>query len=216
MSGCCARHGQEELFGERFASRAAKRYRRKGPDAMARALARRASARGLEDATVLEIGGGVGQVLLQLLAGGAREGEVVELVPAYAQEASALAAEAGVGERASYRTADLVADPAARREADVVVLNKVVCCTPDGIELAGIAAGLARRTLVLSYPRGVWWARAAFAAANVVFRMRFRHFRVFVHPPEAIREAAESRGLELASTRDGPLFRIAAFERAYP
>lgn len=216
MSGCCARHGQEELFGERFARRAAKRYRRKGPDPMARALAKRASARGLEDATVLEIGGGVGEVLLQLLAGGAREGEVVELVPAYEQEAAALAAEAGVGERASYRTADLVADPAARREADVVVLNKVVCCTPDGIELAGIAAGLARRTLVLSFPRGVWWVRAAFGAANLVFRIRFSRFRTFVHPPEELRGAVEQQGLELTSTRDGPLFRIAAFERAYP
>jgi magnesium-protoporphyrin O-methyltransferase len=213
---CCARHGQEELFGERFARRAAKRYRRKGPDPMARALARRASARGLEHATVLEIGGGIGQVLLQLLAGGARAGEVVELVPAYEQEAAALAAEAGVGERASYRTADLVADPAARREADVVVLNKVVCCTPDGIELAGIAAGLARRTLVLSFPRGVWWVRAAFGGANLVFRVRRRRFRTFVHSPEELRAAIERHGLEPASTRDGPLFRIAAFERAYP
>ena len=213
---CCARHGQEELFGERFARRAAKRYRRKGPDPMARALARRASARGLEDATVLEIGGGIGQVLLQLLAGGARAGEVVELVPAYEHEAASLAAEAGVGERASYRTADLVADPESRREADVVVLNKVVCCTPDGIELAGIAAGLARRTLVLSFPRGVWWARAAFGGANLVFRIRCRRFRTFVHSPEELRAAIEQHGLELASTRDGPLFRIAAFERAYP
>jgi magnesium-protoporphyrin O-methyltransferase len=183
---------------------------------MARALARRASARGLEDATVLEIGGGIGEVLLQLLAGGAREGEVVELVPAYEEEAAALAAEAGVGERASYRTADLVAEPAARRAADVVVLNKVVCCTPDGIELAGIAAGLSRRTLVLSYPRGVWWSRAAFGAANVVFRLRYRRFRVFVHSPEELQATVERQGLEHASTRDGPLFRIAAFERAYP
>ena len=216
MSGCCARHGQEELFGERYARHAARRYRRKGPDRMARALARRASARGLEDATVLEIGGGVGQVLLQLLAGGAREGEIVELVPAYAQGAAALAAEAGVGERASYRTADLVADPAARREADVVVLNKVVCCTPDGIELAGIAAGLARRTLVLSFPRGVWWVRAAFGTMNTVLRLRRNRFRGFVHRPEALRAAIERQGLELTSTRDGLLFRIAAFERAYP
>jgi magnesium-protoporphyrin O-methyltransferase len=216
VSGCCARHGQEELFGERFARRAARRYRRKGPDAMARSLARRAAARGLEGVTVLEIGGGIGQVLLQLLARGAREGEVVELVPAYEDEAAGLAAEAGVGERASYRTADLVADPEAGRPADVVVLNKVVCCTPDGVELAGIAASLARRTLVLSFPRDAWWARAAFASANAAFRLRRRRFRTYVHPPAALVAAVEGHGLELASTRDGPLFRIAAFERAYP
>jgi hypothetical protein len=214
MSGCCARHGQEQLFGDRFAERAARRYRRKGPDAMARALARRASAGGLEGATVLEIGGGIGQVLLELLKAGARAGEVVELVPSYEPHVRTLAVEAGVDERASFRTADLVADPAARREADIVVLNKVVCCTPDGIELAAIAASLARRTIVLSFPRDVWWTRFFFAVGNGFMRVRRRSFRAFVHSPQALRRAAEEHGLTLASERDGPLFRIAAFERA--
>ncbi len=214
MSGCCARHGQEELFGERFARRVARRYRRKGPDPMARAIARRASARGLEGATVLEIGGGIGQVLLELLKGGAREGEIVELVPSYEKHARTIAAEAGVVDRATFRTADLVADPSSRREADIVVLNKVVCCTPDGPELAGIAASLTRRTLVLSFPRDDWWARAAFGTINGVLRLRRGSFRVFVHSTASLRGPAEAHGLTLVSERTGPLFRIAAFERA--
>jgi hypothetical protein len=41
-----------------------------------------------------------------------------------------------------------------------------------------------------------------------------RRFRVFVHPPEALASAIESQGLTLSSRRDGPLFRIAAYERA--
>ena len=214
MAGCCARHGQDEFFQERFARRTAKRYRRKGPDAMARALARRASARGLEGTTVLEIGGGIGQVLLELLKDGAKEGEIVELVPSYEEHARALAAEVGVADRAAFRTADLVADSDAREAADIVVLNKVVCCTPDGIELAGIAASLARRTLVLSFPRDVWWTRAFFRSANALLWVRRRTFRVFVHSPKALRRAVETHGLTLASERDGPLSRIAAFERA--
>ena len=181
---------------------------------MARALARRASARGLEETTVLEIGGGIGQVLLELLKAGGSEGEVVEVVPDYEPHALALAAEAGLAGRATFRTADLVADPAARRAADIVVLNKVVCCTPDGIELAGIAGSLTRRTLVLSLPRDVWWTRAFFGSANLFLRLRRRSFRVFVHSPERVRRAVEAHGLTLASERDGPLFRIVAFERA--
>jgi hypothetical protein len=46
--------------------------------------------------------------------------------------------------------------------------------------------------------------------------VRRRRFRTFVHSPEELRAAIERHGLEPASTRDGPLFRIAAFERAYP
>jgi SAM-dependent methyltransferase len=213
MSSCCARHGQEELFSRRTAKRDAERYRRKGADAMARSLARRAGARGLEGASVLEIGGGVGQVLLELLRQGAAHGEVVELVPAWEPEAAALAAEAGVGDRAGFRTADLVADPAAAEPADVVVMNKVVCCTPDGVELAGVAARLARRTLVLSHPREAWLPRLGFGAANLFMRLTRRRFRVFVHPRAALEGAIEAQGLALASEKDGPLFRIAAYER---
>lgn len=181
---------------------------------MARSLVRRAAVRGVERASVLEIGGGVGQVMFELLKAGAASGEVVELVPSYAAHVRALAAEASVADRVSYRTADLVTDAEARSSADVVVLNKVVCCTPDGIELAGIAASLARRTLVLSYPRDVWWTRAVFAALNFYLRLRRRRFRVFVHPARALESVVEEQGLAAASEHNGPIFRVAAFERA--
>jgi hypothetical protein len=138
---------------------------------------------------------------------------VVELLPAYEPEARALAAEAGVAERAGFRTADLVADPGAREAADLVVLNKVVCCTPDGIELAGVAAGLTRRTLVLSHPRESPLARLALGGANLWLRLTGKRFRVFVHPRAALEAAIAGAGLRLASERDGPIFRIGAYER---
>ena len=213
MTGCCARDGQEEFFGEKTAAHDARKYRRKGPDPMARSLARRAAARGVEGASVLEIGGGVGQVALELLKAGAASAEVVELLPAYEPFVRDLAAEAGVAERMTFRTADLVSDPTSAAPVDLVVMNKVICCTPDGIELAGIAASLARRGLVLSYPRQVWWAKAGFATVNTYLRLRRRRFRVFVHPQAAIDVAVEARGLARVSEKNGPLFRIAAFER---
>jgi SAM-dependent methyltransferase len=213
VTGCCARHGQEEFFGEKTAANDARKYRRKGADPMARSLARRAAAQGVEGATVLEIGGGVGQVALELLKAGAGSAEVVELLPDYEPFVRELAAEAGVGGRMSFRTADLVADPTAAAPVDVVVMNKVVCCTPDGIALAGIAASLARRALVLSFPRQVWWARAGLGTVNLYLRLRRRRFRVYVHPQAAIEGAIEAHGLARVSERNGPLFRIAAFER---
>lgn len=214
MSGCCARHGQDEFFKDRFARRTAKRYRRKGLDKTSALMVEWAAAGGLDGATVAEIGGGVGQLLLALLQAGADHGEVVELVPAYEEHARALAEEAGAGDRASFRTADLVADPAAGEPADVVVLNRVVCCTPDGVELTGIAASLARRALVLSFPRDAPLVRAAFALLNVFLKLRRRRFRVFVHQPEAFRRVAEAHGLRLAFEHRGLVWQVAAFERA--
>ncbi len=214
MTGCCARHGQEQFFSERMARRDADRFRRRGADPMARSLARRASARGVEDATVLEIGGGIGQVMFELLDRGAASGEVIELLPTYERYVHELARERGVADRVSFRTVDLVADAEAAGQADVVVLNKVVCCTPDGVELTGIAASLAGRALVLSHPREVWWARTAFGVVNLYLRARRRRFRIFIHPARALEAAADAHGLVRASEREGPLFRIVAFERA--
>jgi hypothetical protein len=213
VTGCCARHGQEEFFGEKNAANDARKYRRKGADPMARSLVRRAAAQGVEGASVLEIGGGVGQVALELLKAGARSAEVVELLPAYEPFVRELASEAGVSEQMSFRTADLVADPTSAKPVDIVVMNKVVCCTPDGIALAGTAASLARRALVLSFPRQVWWARAGLGMVNLYLRLRRRRFRVYVHPQAAIEGAVEAHGLTRVSERNGPLFRIAAFER---
>lgn len=214
MSGCCARHGQDEFFKDRFARRTAKRYRRRGLDKTSTLMVERAAAGGLDGATVLEIGGGVGQLLLALLKAGAARGEVVELVPAYEEHARALAEEAGVGDRASFRTADLVADPAAGEAADVVVLNRVVCCTPDGVELTGIAATLARRRLVLSFPRPSAAATAVVGVQNLGFRLLRRRFRVFIHSPTALAAAAEAHGMRLAFEHPGRIWQVAAFERA--
>ena len=213
MTGCCARHGQEEFFGAKTAAHDARKYRHKGADPMARSLARRAATRGVEGSTVLEIGGGIGQVVLELLRAGAASGEVIELLPDYEPHLRELALEAGVAERVAFRTADLVAAPEAAAPADIVVMNKVVCCTPDGVELAGIAASLARRTLVLSHPREAWWARAGIRTVNLYLRLRRRRFRVFAHPQAALDAAVEAHGLTRASERTGPLFRVAAFER---
>lgn len=214
MSGCCARHGQDELFKDRFARRTAKRYRRKGLDKTSALMVEWAAAGGLDGATVAEIGGGVGQLLLALLQAGADHGEVVELVPAYEEHARALAEEAGAGDRASFRTADLVADPAAGEPADVVVLNRVVCCTPDGVELTGIAASLARRRLVLSFPRPSAAATAVVSVQNLAFRLLRRRFRVFIHSPASLAAAAEAHGLRLALEHPGRIWQVAAFERA--
>ncbi len=214
MGSCCARHGQDEFFKDRFARRAARRYRKKGLGKTSQLLVELASAGGLDGATVADIGGGVGQIMLELLKAGAARGEVVELLPAYEEHARALAGEAGVAERACFRTADLVADPAAGEPADVVVMNRVVCCTPDGVELAGIAASLAKRRLVLVFPRPSFPASVVGGLQNLYFRLLRRRFRVFIHPPAAITAAAAAQGMHLALEHKGRVWQVAVFARA--
>jgi SAM-dependent methyltransferase len=211
VGGCCPPPGVDEFFGAKTARRDARRYRRKGLDGTARRMVAFLRERGLEGRTVLEVGGGVGALEIELLRTGAARAVNVELSPAYDSEAAALAREAGVADRIDRRHGDF-ADVAFVAPADVVVMHRVVCCYPDPDALVGAAADRARSVLVLSFPRESRITRAGAALANVWNRRT--GFRVYVHPVGAIVAAAERRGLRPAFEHRGRLWHVAALERA--
>jgi magnesium-protoporphyrin O-methyltransferase len=210
---CCSYAGYEDVFAEKLARKDARRYRTRGLKGSARRILEAARARGVDGAEVLEIGGGVGAIQLELLAAGAARATNTELSPSYEREAAALAAERGVADRTSRVLGDLVEEPELAGAADLVVLERVVCCYPDADALVRAAASRARRLLVLSYPRPGTPARAFAAAANLVLRLRRDSFRVYVHPAATIRAAAAGEGLAPVGEETGLVWRVAAFTR---
>jgi SAM-dependent methyltransferase len=169
---------------------------------------------GVDGARVLDIGGGLGTIGSELLAAGAAESEVVELVAAWEPYALELARERGLEERTRFMVVDILDRPDDIDPADIVILNRVVCCTPDGIALTGEAASHARRTLLLSFPRDVLWVRVLIRGLNAGMWMLRRSYRAFVHPPAALLAAAESAGLlPTASGRRGLVWQYASLTR---
>jgi magnesium-protoporphyrin O-methyltransferase len=201
------------MFDARMARRSLKRYRKKGPDALERRMLDAGARGSLAGARVLEIGGGIGALQLELLEAGADRGEIVELSPFWEPYARELAREHGLADRVSFRVEDVLDDRDTVDPADVVLMNRVVCCSPDGIRLTAAAAGLARRVLVLSFPRERFLVRAGLSVVNVWLRIMRRSFRVYVHPPGEIVAAAEGAGLRQADTGRGFLWEFVALER---
>jgi len=201
------------MFNPRQARRSLRRYRKKGLDDLERRMLGAAAVDGLEGSRVLEIGGGIGAMQIELLEAGAGQGEIVELASAYEPYARELAREHGLEDRISYRVEDVLDSPDAVDPADVVVLNRVVCCSPDGIRLAGVAARLARRTLVLSFPRDRLLVRIGLGLVNGWMRLLGRSFRVFVHPSPLLVAAGEVEGLRLAERGRGFLWEFVALRR---
>ncbi len=169
--------------------------------------------RGIEGATVLEIGGGVGQIQIELLKRGAARAVNLELSPAYEQEAIRLLREAGLEGRAERLLDDIAADPVGIDSADVVVLHRVVCCYPDHKRLLEAAADHSRRLLVFSYPPRNVASRLFIAAQNLVFRLLRREFRTFAHPPSRMLGVLEERGLRRAFAHNPLVWQIAGLER---
>ena len=162
---------------------------------------------------MLEVGGGIGDLQIELLKAGAARAVNVELTPSYEDVAVDLLRELGLGDRVERKVADFADDGAAVDPADIVVLNRVICCYPDMPKLAGAAADHARRTLVMSFPRQAPWTRFGLALANLVLWITRSEFHVFLHRPRGILATSEARGLRTVSDRTGLVWQVATLER---
>jgi magnesium-protoporphyrin O-methyltransferase len=213
VAGCCGPGGYDQAFDPGRARRNAARYRSRGLSRTARRIVELVAERGVRGATVLEIGGGIGDLQIELLGRGAASATNLELSPAYDAEARRLLAGAGLEGRAERRLVDLAADPDAVEPADVVVLNRVVCCYPDFRRLLGAAADHARDQLVFSYPPRNPASRTAIAAENLGNRITGCAFRVFAHPPAAMLAVLAEHGLHPVAPTQGRLWRVTALAR---
>jgi 2-polyprenyl-3-methyl-5-hydroxy-6-metoxy-1,4-benzoquinol methylase len=213
MAHCCDPRGCDEFFSASFAGRSAKRYRKRGLDRSSQRMVGFLDRCGIAGATVLEVGGGVGEIQLELLKRGARRTVNLELSPAYEQEAERLLREAGMQERAERRLHDIAIDPDAIDQVDVVVLNRVVCCYPDYERLLSAAADHARRLVVFSHPPRNLVSRVLIGAQNLRLRLQGSDFRVFAHPPAAMLAVLEQRGLRRTLAHRGLPWQVAGLER---
>ena len=111
------------------------------------------------------------------------------------------------------RLHDIAVDPAAVPPADIVILNRVVCCYPDYERLLSAAADHATRRLVFSHPPRNLASRAIVGAQNLAFRLAGREFRTFAHPPQAMLDVLVRHGLRPAFRHRGVPWQVAGLER---
>jgi magnesium-protoporphyrin O-methyltransferase len=205
MPACCS-SDYRRFFNRKFAARDLRRYRARGLTATERDLV--TLCHEVDGATVLEVGGGIGALQLELLEAGAAAATNVELSGAYEDAAAELFA----GRTVERRVGDFVA--ADVPEHDVVLMHRVVCCYPDVDALVGAAASRTRRTLAVTYPQQRVWIRAGLQVVNVWLRLRGCGFRTYVHPVARIDGAAERKGLRLERRlRRGLFWESAAYGR---
>lgn len=211
---CCTPTAYGKVFDDREARRNARSYRKKGLDPTARQMVRFLNAQEAAPRTVLEIGGGIGALQVELLRAGASRATNIELSPAYEALAHELLADAGLTDRAVRHLGDFAAAPEAFPPADVVIMHRVVCCYPEAARLVSAAASRAQRYLAMSYPRDAWWVRVGLAMENLLlFSMRRIGFRVYVHPPRTLLATAQAHGFTPAFQHRGWVWEAVVLQR---
>jgi 2-polyprenyl-3-methyl-5-hydroxy-6-metoxy-1,4-benzoquinol methylase len=213
MSDCCSPKGYRSIFSEKRAHAEARRYRRHGLDRTSRRIAELLKERGIVGRTLLEVGGGVGAIQIELLRAGISRAVNIELTPTYEEAAQALLREAGLEDRVERRVMDFAEATGEVEAADIVVMNRVICCYPDMPKLAGSAADHTREVLVVSFPKERWWTRAVISLGDLALRVARQQFQVFLHPPDKIIATAERHGLKSVSNQTSFFWEVASLYR---
>jgi hypothetical protein len=100
--------------------------------------------------------------------------------------------------------------------ADIVTLDRVVCCYPDLEALVDASATRARTYYALVSPRDHAWMQPVRATINLAIRLRRIPMRFFVHPSAAVDAAIRRHGFALQVHRKTPLWQVAVYRRQQP
>lgn len=162
---------------------------------------------------LLDIGGGIGAIQHELLHDGIARAVHVDASTAYLETSRAEAERRGHAQRVKYHYGDFVDLVDAVPPADIVTLDRVVCCYPDMPRFLAASASKARRLYGLSYPREHWGTRTALGLANLFFRVRRSDFRTYLHPPAEIEAQLRRQGLTLVARARTALWHVALYHR---
>ena len=207
----CQCQGIEREFSEREARRQLIQYRRRGAAGTTRDLVKALVGMGVDGKAVIDIGGGVGAVQHGLLEAGASQALSVEASGAYDEVAREEAERRGLADRIAHLHGDFVELAESIPAADVVTLDRVICCYPDMRALVGASSLRARRAYGLVYPRSAWWLRLAFAIGNLILQLRRSSFRIFLHPTQEVEAIVAAHGFRRAFHRFHGMWQVAVF-----
>lgn len=213
MTCCCC--AIQEQFNTAYVRRELTGFRKKGPAKTTRLLLESLISQGVSDATLLDIGGGFGAIQRHLFPAGLREATLVEASPAYVEAATDLAAEGGYGERVTNIVADFAELGDAVPHADLVTLDKVICCYPDMPTLVNQSAVKARRLYGFVVPRDWWPVRLAILLQNILRAVRGNPFRTFVYSNRALEDRVRRAGFERVWETRTFVWKVAVYQRAF-
>lgn len=191
-------------------------YRSKGPDETTRMLLDMIEANSGPGATVLDVGGGIGVIDHELLKSGASQTVLVEASTAYLDVAREQAEEAGLGDRIEIVSGDFVRQAHDIKAADIVTLDRVVCCYPDADTLVKASAAKATKLYGLVLPRNRWYVRLAARLDNVGWWLKRSAYRAQNHANSRIDELAMAQGLRLRSEEFTRFWRVVLYARDEP
>lgn len=211
---CCGQcAGIEREFNAKVAAKELATYRRRGATGTTKVLINLLRHEGVDGATLLDIGGGIGAIQHGLVREGVDRVTSVDASAAYLDVQTAEAVRLGYADRATYLHGDFVALASEAGPCDIVTLDRVICCYPSMRSLVELSVARARRLYGLVYPRATWWNALGVPLVNVLMSVRRSSFRSFLHPPAEVDALVRSAGFRLRAARETFIWHVGVYAR---
>jgi magnesium-protoporphyrin O-methyltransferase len=167
----------------------------------------------MRGASLLDIGGGIGVITQELLRAGAGHAVLVEASPAYLEVARNAVRSSNALDRVEFVEGDFVRRVSEIEPADIVTLDRVVCCYPDAEALVSLSADRARSLYGLVLPRDGRLIRLALRLSNLGFWIRRIRYRAYGHSNNLIDRLVGVRGLHPIEERRTFFWRVVLYGR---
>jgi hypothetical protein len=212
---CCESQcdGLERVFDQATADEELEDYRKHGPSDTTRLLLDTIKANNIEGLTLIDIGGGVGAIQHILLEAGVSSALSVDASRAYIRAAQQEAERIGHTDRVIFRHGNFVEIAPEVEPADIVTLDRVICCYPDPHSLIGLSAARARKFYGVVFPRDAWWMKIIGRIINLFFWIQRNPYRFFVHPTTEIDAITQSKGLHRHFSRNMGMWQVVVYSR---
>ena len=213
MSCCAHCQATEAHFGPEAARRDLERYRRRGPDRTTKLILEGIRTTTVRGGRLLDIGAGIGVIHHELLGSAIDRATHVEAASAYIGAASEEDERREREGNVDYVLGDGVECSGDLTPADVVTLDRVICCYPDWERLVRSSASKAERVYAFSMPHDRWYVRIAVTIGNLVRRFRGNGFRTFVHPVAEVDRVLAELGFHRIYLRRTVVWHVALYGR---
>ncbi len=211
----CCRHcqGLDSLFDDKTAQNELKAYQKKGPSKTTQMLVNALKSEGIAGMSLLDIGGGVGAIQHELLNAGAGSSLHVDASASYLEASKQEAKRLGHADNAGYAFGNFVDLAPEIQPADIVTLDRVICCYPDMPALVELSSTRAKSFYAVVYPRDTWWMKLGMAAINFGSWLLRKPYRFFVHPTTAVEAIVKNNGFNQLSRQKTFIWQVVVYKR---
>ena len=209
----CACAGVNILFGERNARKEYKKYLKKGPHKMTLRLLEALKKENINGMSLIDIGGGVGAIHHTLLSDGLDRAIDVDGSEAYIEKSKEESIRLGNGDKLSHQFGDYVEEADGLGKADIITLDKVLCCYRDMRDLVARSTANATKYYGVIYPVDRWWMKWLMNVGNVLVKLKSRKFKSYIHSTVEVEAIIAGNGFKRKFYYKNLMWQVILYEK---